>query len=543
MAQIDRYVQHMLRIDARSLIISSGNPVIARLASGAERASTQVIEHATLVAAVQEVAPQQNLNDLRSSRPTKFSWPEDQPTVTIEVVPTPGAWRATLSRWEKSASDFSDAPPRRDSFSDISAARVSIGPRTATDAPAPVASVKPVASISAQKNLSKNPPEDTAAVHTQSSIHEVRDTTAMDRLLRFLNAKGASDLHISAGRVPKMRLHGEIQILSPELPVLTGDTIRAMMQSIMPEHSRQQFAETNDTDFAYEIANVARFRVNVFADRFGTCAVLRRIPSDIITAETLGLTRSMLELCDLPKGLVLVTGPTGSGKSTTLAAMLDRVNSTRRDHVITIEDPIEFVHKNKKCLINQREVRVHTDTFKDALRAALREDPDVVLVGEMRDLETVAIAIETAETGHLVFGTLHTRTAPSTVDRIIDQFPSERQQQIRLMLSDSLRGVISQTLCKKVGGGRVAAHEVLIVTPAVSNLIREGKTYQLYGTMQTGKQHGMSTLNDALCDLVKAGKITPVEAWFRSVNKSEMRNVMNHNNIVLPAGAEQRVIS
>ena len=367
-----------------------------------------------------------------------------------------------------------------------------------------------------------------------------QDTTAIDRLLKFMNAKGASDLHISTGRVPMMRLHGEIKALSPELPVLTADAMRMMLYSIMPAHCRQQYAEKNDTDFAYEIAGVARFRVNCFVDRKGPCGVMRRIPSEIIPADQLGLSKAMLDLCDLPKGLVLVTGPTGSGKSTTLAAMIDRINNARRDHIITVEDPIEFVHRNKKCLVNQREVRVHTDTFKDALRAALREDPDVVLVGEMRDLETVAMAIETAETGHLVFGTLHTRTAASTVDRIIDQFPAERQAQIRMMLSDSLRGVISQTLCKKVGGGRVAAHEVLIVTPAVSNLIREGKTFQLYGVMQTGRQHGMYTLNDALCDLVKANKITNAEAWFRAVAKNEMRGTMTQAGIPLPPGVSEK---
>ena len=236
----------------------------------------------------------------------------------------------------------------------------------------------------------------------------------------------------------------------------------------MPEKNRHEFHERHDTDFAYEIPGLARFRANVFMDRKGRGAVFRVIPANILTAEQLGLSPHILQLCRLSKGLVLVTGPTGSGKSTTLCAMVDYINRERRDHIITIEDPIEFVHPNKGCLINQREVHTHTDSFKHALRAALREDPDIVLVGEMRDLETVAIAIETAETGHLVFGTLHTTTAASTVDRVIDQFPTDRQAQIRVMLSESLRGVISQTLCKKIGGGRVAALEVLIVTPAVA---------------------------------------------------------------------------
>jgi twitching motility protein PilT len=258
----------------------------------------------------------------------------------------------------------------------------------------------------------------------------------------------------------------------------------------------------------------------VIADRKGMAGVFRVIPSEILSAETLKLSLPILELCKLTKGLVLVTGPTGSGKSTTLCALIDYINRNRREHIITIEDPIEFVHENKGCLINQREVHTHTGSFKHALRAALREDPDIVLVGEMRDLETVAIAIETAETGHLVFGTLHTTTAASTVDRVIDQFPTDRQSQIRVMLSESLRGVISQTLCKKIGGGRVAALEVLIVTPAVSNLIREAKTFQIPSMMQVGKSVGMVSLNDALADLVTHKLVAPEEAHLKAVDKA-----------------------
>jgi twitching motility protein PilT len=266
-------------------------------------------------------------------------------------------------------------------------------------------------------------------------------------------------------------------------------------------------------------------------DRRGPGGVFRIIPSRIMTAEEMGLSREILQLCHLPKGLVLVTGPTGSGKSTTLCALVDYVNRNRSDHIITIEDPLEFVHENKRCLINQRQVHEHTDSFKDALRAALREDPDVVLVGEMRDLETVAIAIETAETGHLVFGTLHTSSAPSTVDRIVDQFPADRQSQVRVMLAESLKGVISQTLCKKIGGGRVPALEILIVTPSVSNLIREAKVFQIPSIMQTGKKYGMCQMNDALVDLVKRKLVEPQEAWQRALDKTSVLNTFRKSGI------------
>jgi twitching motility protein PilT len=289
----------------------------------------------------------------------------------------------------------------------------------------------------------------------------------------------------------------------------------------MPERNRSEFADSNDTDFAYELVGRARMRCNVFRDIAGVGAVFRQIPAKILTVEDLKLPKACVDFCQYDKGLVVVTGPTGSGKSTTLAAMVDWINANRDDHIITIEDPVEFVHKDKKCLINQREVGTQTRSFKAALRAALREDPDIVLVGEMRDLETVAIAIETAETGHLVFGTLHTNTAPSTVDRLIDQFPADRQSQIRMMLAESLKGVVAQTLLKKKGGGRVAALEILIVTPAVANLIREGKTYQIASMMQTGRGIGMQTLNDALLDLVKNDVVEAQEAFDRAPHKKE----------------------
>ncbi len=355
----------------------------------------------------------------------------------------------------------------------------------------------------------------------------------IDTLFHGMVNAGASDLHLCVGSPPIIRKDGHIQALDPAAAVLTTDDLEMLLAPIMPDANRKEFTERRDTDFAYEIAGLGRFRANAFFDRKGPGAVFRVIPAKILTAEALGLSPAILQLCQLNKGLVLVTGPTGSGKSTTLCAMIDHINRTRNDHLITIEDPIEFVHENKKCLINQREVRTHTKSFKDALRAALREDPDIVLVGELRDLETVAIAIETAETGHLVFGTLHTTTAASTVDRVIDQFPADRQAQIRIMLSESLRGVIAQNLCRKIGGGRVAALEVLISTQPVANLIREGKTFQIPSIMQVGKAVGMVSLNDALMDLVSKKLVAPEEAYSKAVDKAGFEGLLKRANLTL----------
>ena len=394
-------------------------------------------------------------------------------------------------------------------------------------APAPAAHAGPVTLPPVPAPAVAAPPAPVAA--PSASVEEVHDhrkeaEAQMVALMKAMLARDASDLHLSSETLPHMRIDGDMLPVE-EYGVITHEKLKAMLFSIAPDKNRKQWEELRDTDFAYDMAQ-ARFRINVFEDRKGIGAVLRQIPAKIRTAEEIGLTRHVLDLCFLTKGLVLVTGPTGSGKSTTLAALIDYVNRHREDHIITIEDPIEFVHRNKSCLVNQREVGVHTHSFKNALRAALREDPDVVLVGEMRDLETIAMAIETAETGHLVFGTLHTNTAASTVDRIIDQFPADRQPQIRMMLSESLKGVIAQTLCKRIGGGRVAAQEVLLCTGSVANLIREGKTYQIPSVMQTSRGQGMVTLNDSLLELVKKKVIEPNEALSKSVARSEMRAML-----------------
>ena len=348
----------------------------------------------------------------------------------------------------------------------------------------------------------------------------------LDRFLRQLVELGGSDLHLASGCTPLMRLHGEmVPFPGSHLP-LASEHILMMCDEIAPAANRREFREHNDTDLAYEITDVARFRVNFYRDRKGCGAVFRQIPHRLMTFEELGLPDSIKSLCMLNKGLVLVTGPTGSGKSTTLATMIDYVNQKRADHIITIEDPIEFVHENRRCLVNQRQVHMHTESFKRALRAALREDPDIVLVGELRDLETMAIAIETAETGHLVFGTLHTTTAVATVDRIIEQFPADRQSQIRVMLSESMKGVISQVLLKRRGGGRVAAFEIMIGIPAVANLVREGKSFQLATIMQTNRKVGMRLMNDSLADLVKMGVVDVDEAMAKSIDKDGLRSLL-----------------
>ncbi len=355
---------------------------------------------------------------------------------------------------------------------------------------------------------------------------------ALDDLLRTLAAQKGSDLHLRVGEPPILRRDGELVRIAGAAP-LGGDQLEQMLLASMPERNREEYKERNDTDFAIDIPGLARFRGNALRDRCGAAAVFRLIPSTIITAEQLGLSAEEKALCNLSKGLVLVTGPTGSGKSTTLCGMIDLINRTRTDHIITIEDPIEFVHASKKCIITQRQVGVHTSSFKAALRAALREDPDVILVGELRDLETIECAIETAETGHLVFGTLHTTTAPSTVDRLIDQFPADRQAQIRTMLSESLKGVISQTLVKKTGGGRAAAREVLLSNTAVSNLIREGKTFQIPTVMQTSKKLGMVTMNDALLDLVEKNLVDANDAWIKAVDKGGFQQALQSRGISL----------
>lgn len=341
----------------------------------------------------------------------------------------------------------------------------------------------------------------------------------IDSLLNFSVKNGASDLHLSAGEQPRVRIDGDIRKVN--VPVMEHKDVHAMVYDIMNDKQRKEFEDNLEVDFSFELPGVARFRVNAFNQNRGAAAVFRTIPSEILSLEQLAAPNVFKDLCLFPRGIVLVTGPTGSGKSTTLAAMVNYINENRSDHILTIEDPIEFVHQSKKCLINQREVHRDTHSFNAALRSALREDPDVVLVGEMRDLETIRLALTAAETGHLVFGTLHTSSAAKTIDRIVDVFPAAEKDMVRAMLSESLRAVISQTLLKKIGGGRIAAHEIMLGSPAIRNLIRENKIAQMYSAIQTGQTQGMQTLDQNLLQLVKRGLIAKDEARARAQNKTD----------------------
>ncbi len=498
-ARIDPFVDVLLREQGEELYLLPDEPVTMLKGGRARRVSRQPLTDQHIYALLVEVAPSESADHIDKMAETEFEYAADRGLVLVRIVPEQGRLTAVVAPLEQAeASDPAPpvAPPRPPRPSAIAAAPMVDAPAATAPAPAPRPAL----------------PGEFAAPQYQAAER------ALGELLKRLVQSKSSDLHLRVGEPPLFRTNGEIARQAS--PPVSGDQLELLLLAIMPERNRAEWKETGDSDFAYEIAGLARFRVNAARDRKGPVAVFRVIPAQVVSAEQLGLNKEVQQLCYLTKGLVLVTGPTGSGKSTTLCGMIDLINRNRTDHIITIEDPIEFVHENKKCVITQRQVGIHTESFRSALRAALREDPDILLVGEMRDLETIAIAIETAETGHLVFGTLHTTTAASTVDRIIDQFPADRQSQIRVMLSESLKGVIAQTLCKKVSGGRVAAREILLTTPAISNLIREGKTFQIPSIIQTSKQLGMLTLNDALVDLVEKKEVSPDEAYMKSVEKA-----------------------
>ena len=516
MPQIDKLLSVMTTQRASALRLNEHELAELDIAGVARPVTKTALTSAQVVLLVREIAPAEAAAQLDAGRPATFDYVSPDGAFRVEATRAGDRWRATITIDERRERQRLNGhiPNGVPEFNPaMAAAETPAAPR-----PAAPATAAPVASAAPAPVASPAPPAASDGDAIVAFAGSDRARAALDDLLRNMVERGASDLHLRCGEPPIVRLHGEMTRL--EGAVLDAPALDAMVRSIMPERNRREYQDTNDTDYAYELAGVARFRANALKDRLGPAAVFRQIPATVVTVEQMGISPEVQKLCQLTKGLVLVTGPTGSGKSTTLCSLIDLVNRSRSDHVLTIEDPIEFVHPNKKCVITQRQVGVHTNSFKSALRAALREDPDIILVGELRDLETVAIAIETAETGHLVFGTLHTTTAAGTIDRIIDQFPADRQEQIRVMLAESLKGVISQTLCRKIGGGRVAAREILLSIPAVTNLIREGKTFQIPTVMQTSKRLGMVTLNDALLELVDGKLIEPAEGYTKSVDKT-----------------------
>jgi twitching motility protein PilT len=488
-ARLDRVIQALFERKAQGLVLAPGKPA-SLLTEGAPQPLTQPLAAAHVLPFVKELVTGGDQARLEGPAPFTFAYDSPAGRVEVQVVHESDGAHVLIRPAGAAQAAASAAAPNG------GAPGAGAGPSAASE--------------SARSPLRR--------ITSAMPVGDPGARARLEDLLRQTYETGASDLHLRTGQPPILRKDGEL--VRQAGPELDGAQVEALILSIMPHSDQDAFRDTGDADWAHEIPGVARYRCNAALERNGPMAVFRVIPSKILTAEELGLSAEIQRLCYLTKGLVLVTGPTGSGKSTTLAAMVDLVNRTRTDHILTIEDPIEFVHPPKQCVVTQRQVGQHSKSFKSALRAALREDPDIIMVGEMRDLETISIAIETAETGHLVFGTLHTTTAASTVDRIIDQFPTDRQSQVRVMLSESLKGVISQVLCRKIGGGRVAAKEVLLAVPAISNLIREGKTFQIPSIMQTNKKAGMVTLNDALLELVEKKLVEPKEAYMKAIEKS-----------------------
>jgi twitching motility protein PilT len=468
MARLDRFLKALAAHGGESLQLSPGQPVRMLHRGSFHAVSRELLDETQVSALIKEVAPPAMVPLLGPQARLSFTYHGPMGAVDVELAPENGSSGAVL-RPRRGSGSYPPAPPQP------------VGP---------------------------------------SAAELAQGREEMERLLRLLAEVGGSDLHLRTGEPPILRRDGDL--VRSDAPAIGAEQLERMLFAIMSTTAATAWREVSDADWAWEIDGVARFRCNAGRDRNGPMAVFRLIPAAVRSVDELGLSPQVQSLCHLSKGLVLVTGPTGSGKSTTLAALVDLVNYSRTDHILTIEDPIEFVHRGKRGVITQRQVGLHTKSFASALRAALREDPDVILVGELRDLETISIALETAETGHLVFGTLHTTTAAGTLDRIIDQFPPEQQSQIRVMLSETLRGVVAQVLCRRIGGGRVAAREVLLSIPAVSNLIREGKTFQIPSIMQTNRKLGMVTLNDALMELVDSGQVEPREAWMKATDKQAL---------------------
>lgn len=508
MAQLDRFLVHIFARNAKRLLLAPGQPPVLDLPDGQKLNLVPTPMTTVMVEALAgEVMGPDEKGNWSSVTTLDWTYVLDGKPLSLKLQRVSAGVSLEASPQGGSAAPTQPAAPRIE----LGATPKPSAPAASPSSPAPRIELGGAAGT-------------TAAGATGGG-------NLAERLFKTLLARKGSDLHLTSHQAPLARISGDMEELS-EFGVMGPSQMEDLMRSLAHGDIWRHFEENHDADFAYPFeAGGCRLRINYFMDRVGPGLVARVIPNEIPDPDALGIPEPVRRLAMLPKGLVLVTGPTGSGKSTTLAAIIDLANRQRKDHIITIEDPIEFVHPRKRCLVNQREVGTHTDSFKSGLRAALREDPDIVLVGEMRDLETISIALETALTGHLVFGTLHTNNAIGTIDRIVDQFPADRQQQIRVMLSDALKCVVSQVLLKKIGGGRVAALETLFIGPAIANLIREAKTPQIVSQMQTGKAYGQRLMNDAMVELIQARKVDPLEGYLKCPDKETFIQACKRNGI------------
>ncbi len=510
MAQLDRFLVHIFARNAKRLLLAPGQPPSLDLPDG---------QKLNLIPTPMTTVMVETLAGEVMGLEEKGNWP----TVSVlDWIYNLDGKALSLKLQRVPAGVSLEATPQGGSSAPTAAPAATAAPSTRIELGTAASSASPAA-VPASAPSSPAPRIELSGASGGGSLAE--------RLFKTLLARKGSDLHLTSHQAPLARISGDMEELT-EFGVMGPSQMEDLMRSLANGDTWRHFEEKHDADFAYPFeAGGCRLRINFFMDRVGPGLVARVIPNEIPDPDALGIPEPVRRLAMLPKGLVLVTGPTGSGKSTTLAAIIDLANRQRKDHIITIEDPIEFVHPRKRCLVNQREVGTHTEGFKSGLRAALREDPDIVLVGEMRDLETISIALETALTGHLVFGTLHTNNAIGTIDRIVDQFPADRQQQIRMMLSDALKCVVSQVLLKKIGGGRVAALETLFIGPAIANLIREAKTPQIVSQMQTGKAYGQRLMNDAMVELIQARKVDPLEGYLKCPDKETFIQACKRNGI------------
>jgi twitching motility protein PilT len=531
-SRLDALIGQLHALEADALLVEAGNSLFLKKGDEHLPLVNAKLTNEHVAELLRPAAPPDARLSIDRSESVDFDYVSPTGPVHVEVATSNGKMFARITResFRDSMDSVSDGTP----FGGLAPPTDALAPPSddALEIGTPVATTT---STTTSAPATKAPAERAGAAALAAALipAPVNGRPAIEEWFEAFLKTGGSDLHLTSGLPAMIRsVDGEIVQL-PGVPAAEPWELEQLLLQIMPPGAREEWEQTRDCDFAYDLQK-ARLRCNVFCDIRGPAATFRRIPNALLTVEQLGLPPAVIELCRLKKGLVLVTGPTGAGKSTTLAAMIDWINQNRQEHIVTIEDPIEFVHTPKRCLIHQRQVGVHTRTFSRALRAALREDPDIILVGELRDLETIALAVEVAETGHLVFGTLHTTTAHSTVDRIVDQFDAEKQEQVRQMVAESLKGVISQTLCKRTDGGRALALEVLLVNGAVANMIREKKTFQIPSVLQTSKALGMRALNDSLMELVKSGAVDPWEAIDRSIDKGGMKRDLVAAKLIPP---------